>query len=386
MSSPTAPILFSSNSSWNLVNFRAPIIKALVERGYRVAAAVPRDEEASALARRGVELHHIPMDAQGVSPFRDIKLLLAYEKLMRRLRPSAFLPFTVKPNLYGSIAAARRHIPTLNTITGLGTSFLSGRALKFIVTKIYRHALRRSQVVFFHNSDDRDLFVAMGLVTPAQARIVAGSGVDLRRFCPGSVAKDDPPVFLFLGRLLKDKGAKEFAQAAAMLGKSSDARFQMLGSVENHPKAVGKPELEPFISAGAIEILGEVADVRPFIERASCVVLPSYREGLPRSLLEASAMGKPIITTDVPGCRHAVDEGLTGFLCEARSAESLVAAIRKFLDVPADERREMGRRGRRKAEIEFSDEGVVSAYFEAFPEVREQSRGRSHSGDRGTSA
>ena len=361
-----SPILFSANSSWNLINFRAPIIKALLQRRYRVAAAVPSDDDATALAKLGVEIHRIPIDARGLSPLRDVGLLISYLRLMRELQPSAFLGFTVKPNLYGSIAAARLKIPVLNTITGLGTAFLSGPVLRTITTSLYRHALRNSQSVFFHNSDDRDLFVSEKLVRPEQARIVAGSGVDLDHFSP-TPAKTigDPPTFLFVGRLLRDKGVGEFAEAASIVRKTHSAKFLMLGSMEKHPKAARKSDLQRFVSGGDVELLEETTDVRPFMETADCIVLPSYREGLPRVLLEASAMAKPVIATDVPGCRSVVDEGRTGLLCEPRSSLSLAKAMIAFLNMPPKDRLSMGIGAREKAEREFSEDHVVDAYLDA---------------------
>jgi glycosyltransferase involved in cell wall biosynthesis len=314
----------------------------------------------------GVELHHVPIDARGLSPLRDAALLISYLRLMRRLRPSAFLGFTVKPNLYGSIAADRLGIPVLNTITGLGTAFLSGPALRTITVAIYRHALRKSQSVFFHNCDDRDLFVSQNLVRPTQARIVAGSGVDLEHFLPAATARQgETPTFLFVGRLLRDKGAKEFAEAASIVREVRSAKFLMLGSVENHPKAVQASELQRFVSTGIVELLGETDDVRPFMEASDCIVLPSYREGLPRVLLEAAAMAKPVIATDVPGCRSVVDDGRTGLLCEPRSSLSLAKAMTAFLSMSPQDRLSMGLRGREKAEQEFSQENVVDAYLDA---------------------
>ena len=370
MASSQAPILFSANSSWNLLNFRAPIIRALMDRKLRVAAAVPRDSGAASLGELGVELHYIPIDVHGLSPVRDIRLLTSYFNLMRRVRPSAFLGFTAKPNIYGSVAAARLGIPVLNTVSGLGTAFLSGRALQFLVSNIYQYALRRSERVFFHNADDRNLFLSRKLVRASQTRVVAGSGVDVDRFSPpADPTLHEPPTFLFIGRLLRDKGAKEFAEAASLVLKTKSARFQMLGSADEHPKAVTEEELQPFISAGAIELLGQSDDVRPFIELADCVVLPSYREGLPRVLLEASAMATPVIATDVPGCRHAVEHGRTGLLCSPKSSESLAATMIDFLDMSPPERRMMGHSGREKAVLEFSDEEVVAAYLEALREV-----------------
>jgi glycosyltransferase involved in cell wall biosynthesis len=359
-------VMLAANSSWNLLNFRNPVIEALLAANHRVLAAVPNDGAADALRDLGVEVYFVPLDARGISPVRDLNLLLSYRKLFRRVRPAALLPFTAKPNIYGSIAAGWEGIPTINTITGLGTAFLSGRGLNTAVTNLYRWSLRQSVRVYFHNSEDRDLFIQRKLLSASQARVVPGSGIDLERFSPVDAWQPNVPLtFLFIGRLLKDKGALEFANAAAIVRKKRLARFQMLGSREDHPKAVSKDDLKRLEADGTIELLGSVDDVRPSIARSDCIVLPSYREGLPRVLLEASAMAKPVIATDVPGCRQAVDADLTGILCEARSAESLAEAMMRLADMPVKERLEMGARGRHKAEQEFSKKRVADAYLEA---------------------
>lgn len=363
-------VVISANSSWNLANFRAAIIAGLLKREYRVCAVVPDDESASSLRAMGVEVHHVPVDARGLSLVRDAHLLLSYRRLLRRLRPSAFLGFTAKPNIYGSIAAAQHGIPVLNTITGLGTGFLSGRMLQSIVSILYRWGLRHSYRVFFHNPDDRDLFIAQKIVTATQAALVPGSGVDLQYFSPAperDAAR--PPTFLFIGRFLKDKGAMEFAQAAVLLRKRRTARFQMLGSIEDHPKAVPREAFQNLVREGTIELLGTTEDVRPYIAEADCIVLPSYREGLPRVLLEASAIARPAIATDVPGCRHAIEDGVTGLLCEARSAASLAKAMTTMAQMSPRERAAMGWRARQRAEREFSQERVVEAYLDALQQL-----------------
>jgi glycosyltransferase involved in cell wall biosynthesis len=363
-------VLLAANSSWNLVNFRAPIIAGLQKQGFRVMAAVPDDDSASALRIKGTAIHHIPIDARGISPLKDAHLFLSYRKLLRRLKPAAYLGFTAKPNIYGSAAAGRLGIPVINTITGLGTAFLSGQTLETIVTHLYRWGLQRSQRVFFHNTDDRDLFVARGIVTLSQTAVVPGSGIDLDYFTPAPPQAPGPqPTFLFIGRFLKDKGATEFAQAATIMKNTQNARFQMLGSIEDHPKAAPREIFDDLVSSGTIDVLGTTADVRPFIANADCIVLPSYREGLPRVLLEASAMAKPVIATDVPGCRQAVDDQLTGYLCEARSAASLADAMTRFAQMAPEERAIMGARGRQKAEREFSQKRVVATYLEALHEM-----------------
>ncbi len=363
-------VLFMANSSWNLTNFRGPIIAALNERGYKVAAAVPDDDGAERLRGAGVEVHPIDLDARGFSPLRDTRLLRDYYRLLRTIRPALIFGFTIKPNIYASIAAARLRIPVINTISGLGTGFLTGSLLEGLVTRLYRWGLGSSKRVFFHNEEDRDLFVEHGIVTARQATLVAGSGVDLGHFyAVERNGRQEPLTFLFIGRLLTDKGALEFAQAASIVRKSRKARFRMLGALDNHPKAAPRDVMQAHAAEAAIELLGPVEDVRPFIAEADCVVLPSYREGLPKVVLEAAAMATPVIATDVPGCRQAVDDGVTGLLCEARSVNSLAAAIGQFADMPPDQRTAMGAAARAKAEREFSESGVVTAYLDELRKV-----------------
>ncbi|HET9810782.1 MAG TPA: glycosyltransferase family 4 protein [Sphingomicrobium sp.] len=363
-------VIVSANSCWNLVNFRASILRVLVDHDCRVVAAAPLDSARDQLLSMGVEIEPVSVDSLGLSPFRDAALCLQYIRLFRRTRPTAFLGFTAKPNIFGSIAARLTGIPAINTITGLGTAFLSGRALERLVSILYRTALGGSSRVFFHNSDDRDLFVAHRLVRPDQTAVVAGSGIDLEYFSPSA----NPPVgqpltFLFVGRLLKDKGVNEFVEAAAIVGQSVPARFQLLGALEDHPKAVAAVDLQPRIDDSTVELLGTTTDVRPFIGNADCIVLPSYREGLPRVLLEASAMAKPVIASDVPGCRQAVENEVTGLLCRVRSAQSLADAMLVVAAMTPEQRAAMGRRGRQKAEAEFSSEQVAAAYVEALDEI-----------------
>ena len=367
---PRRIILVAANSCWNLINFRAPIIRELIDNGYRVVASAPLDDAAPALRAMGVEIAPIAIDARGVSPLRDIKLLLDYRSSIRRIAPKAFLGFTAKPNIYGSASAASLGIPAINTVTGLGTGFLSGRILQAIVSRLYRWGLRRSRKVFFHNQEDLDLFISSGLVRAEQAGLVAGSGVDLARFASApKKGGAQPPTFLFIGRLLKDKGLGEFLEAASLVKQRRPARFQVIGAIEDHPKAVSRQSIEEAGASGAVELLGRTDDVRPFIANADCVVLPSYREGLPRVLLEAGAMATPVVAADVPGCRQAVDHGVTGLLCEARSAAALAQAMLTIAEMSPKDRMAMGKRGRSKAEREFSEEGVVAAYLEALDRI-----------------
>lgn len=362
-------VALSANSGWNIVNFRRPIIKALQDQGWAVVVLAPADEAGEVIRAIGARLLPIRIDSSGTSILRDARLLLAYRKALKALRPAAFLGFTVKPNIYGSLAAAGLGIRIVNNISGLGTAFLRGGPLGWLVRRLYRLALRRSARVFFQNPDDMALFVAGGLVRDGQAELIPGSGIDLAHFRP-SARTSDPNrrfQFLFVGRLLRDKGLVEYAEAARLLRPAwPDVEFAILGFAgSDNRSAVPIAEVKRWAGEGIIAYLGEAEDVRPFIAEADCVVLPSYREGLPRSLLEASAMGKPMVATDVPGCREIVLDGDTGFLCAAKSAQSLAEAMGAMLRLSPTERAAMGARARRRVEQKFDQARVTKAYLEA---------------------
>lgn len=370
--SPFAPpkvAAISTNSGWNILNFRRPIITALQAAGWTVVVLAPPDAAASKISALGVRLVPIGIDSSGMSVLRDARLFLAYRRALERLRPTAFLGFTVKPNIYGSLAAASLGIRVINNISGLGTAFLRGGPLGLLVRGLYRLALRKSARVFFQNPDDMKLFVADGLVRDEQARLLPGSGIDLQHFqpAPRSSAAGGPFRFLFVGRLLRDKGLVEYAEAARLLRPSwRNVEFAILGFAgSDNRSAVPIAEVKRWEAETIILYLGETDDVRPFIAKADCIVLPSYREGLPRTLLEASAMAKPMVATDVPGCRELVRDGDTGFLCAARSGRSLADAMEEMLRLSAEERAAMGRRARTMVEQKFDQELIAEAYLEA---------------------
>lgn len=366
-------IVISINAAWNIVNFRLGLIRALREAGHEVIAVAPPDEYGARLEALGIPFVPIAMDKKGLSPWKDLQLLVRYWRLLRRLKPDLFLGYTAKPNVYGSLAAQALGIKVINNVSGLGTAFIRSGLLTRLVSSLYRIAFRRSATIFFQNDEDRELFLAKKLVSPAKARLLPGSGVDLAHFRPAAVdrGETEPFTFLLIARLLWDKGVGEFVEAARQVRASfPTARFQLLGflDVENRT-AVPRAEVDRWVAEGLIDYLGQADDVRPFIAAADCVVLPSYREGLPRTLLEAAAMAKPLIATDVPGCRHVVDAGATGLLCRARDAESLAAAMIEMIEAPAERRAAWGRAGREKIEREFDQSNVATLYLQAIEDA-----------------
>jgi glycosyltransferase involved in cell wall biosynthesis len=358
-------VVLSANNCWNLVNFRAPLLTGLQDAGYRLVAFAPIDDHANELRDRGIEVRSVPIARSGMNPITDARLLGRYTRMLRSLRPAAYCGFTIKPNVYGAIAARLAGVPAINNVTGLATPYLSEGLVWAVAERLYRFAFKRSHTVFYHNAEDLELMLERKVVRPDQGRVIPGSGVNLEHFRPSDDEPDAGPLrFLFFGRLIDHKGVREFIDAARILRASMpDLRFQLLGNPDpGNPTSVSKQELQSWIDEG-FEHLGEHRDVRPYIRQASAVVLPTYREGLSRALLEGAAMGKPLIGTDVAGSRDLIDDGETGLLCRPRDANSLADAMRRLAGMSREQLGEMGRAGRLKAEREFSEDVVVRAYI-----------------------
>ncbi|MGF1549992.1 MAG: glycosyltransferase family 4 protein [Sphingomonadaceae bacterium] len=374
----SAKIAVSINASWNFINFRTGLIAALQAAGYELVALAPLDEYSDRLEALGVRLLPIDMDAGGRSPWRDARLAIDYYRRLKSERPALYLGFTAKPNIYGSLAAQLLGITVINNVAGLGIAYTGRGWLSSLVSTLYRVAFRRSHTVFFQNKGDRDRFLAAGIVGAGQARLLPGSGIDLEHFRPRQGEGEERrggPAFLMSSRLLWDKGVREYAEAARIVRRRHpEARFWLLGFANPaNPKAVPAEAIEGWVAEGLIEFLGAVADVRPFVAAADCVVLPSfYPEGTPRALLEGAAMAKPLITTDRPGCREVVEDGLTGYLCAPKDALSLAEAMMCMIALTPPEREAMGERARRKAEKEFDEKIVIDRYLEAIEEALRQ--------------
>ena len=361
-------IIISINASWNVVNFRAGLVRALQASGYDVVALAPADEFSSRFADMGVAFEPIEMDARGTSPLKDAMLLGRYYRALKRIRPDIYLGYTAKPNIYGSLAAQALGISVINNVAGLGVAFLSRNWLNLLIRSLYKAAFRRSAHVFFQNPDDLALFQSANLVDSAKTSLLPGSGIDLNRFQPSIARSETAAVtLLMVTRLLWAKGVGEFVESARRLQESyPQARFQIAGIIDDERRGgVPRVELKRWQDDGLIDYLGALDDVRPALAAADCVVLPSYYpEGTPRSLLEAAAMGKPLISCDVPGCREIVRDGVNGFLCEPKDADSLEAAIRRMIDMSETDRRRMGEASRREAEQRFDERIVTGRYVE----------------------
>lgn len=365
-------LLLTVNVAWNFVNFRRALIEGLVADGHEVVALCPVDDTTARLEALGCRVVDLQMDSKGLSPIRDLNLMLRMREHFRRERPDVVLSYTIKNNVYGAIAARPLGIPVIPNVTGLGTAFLSGRGLAWFVTRLYRLAFQRLKRVAFQNTDDRDLFLRRRIVRPDQVMMVPGSGIDLNRFQPAPLPEPGQPLkFLLIGRLLRDKGVLEYVEAARMLkARGVNARFQLLGAVDAvNRTALDAATVAEWVEEGVVEHLGTTDDVRPVIADADCVVLPSYREGTPRTLLEAAAMARPCVATDVPGCRQVVEDGKTGLLCKVRDAQDLADKMADMVAMGADGRRDMGLAGRARVERYYDQALVLDAYRAAIAEL-----------------
>jgi glycosyltransferase involved in cell wall biosynthesis len=364
-------LMLSANAAWNIAHFRRPVVRVLTARGHRVTALAPTDAAVPALTQDGVRHLHLSMDNRGLNPLRDGALTLRLGRLFRRERPDVILSWTIKNNIFGALAARRLGIPFVPNVSGLGTAFLSGPLLRHLAEGLYRRAFRHLDTVFFQNEEDRALFLSRGLTRPAQSQLLPGSGIDLAHFAPAPPPPPGPTVFLFVGRLLRDKGVVEFIAAARNIrARHPDTQFHLLGAVAaDNRSAITQAELDAWVDAGIVQHLGTRDDVRPAMAGAACIVLPSYREGAPRVLIEAGAMARPVIATDVPGCRQVVTDGVTGLLVRPRDTADLTAAMDRFLALPVRARDAMGRAARLRMEQAYDDRIVVDAYLAAIDRV-----------------
>jgi len=364
-------VVIALNTAWNLLNFRSGLIRALIANGYEVVAVAPPDEYAQQLQALGCRYVALPMDNKGTHPGRDIFLLMRFYWLLKQERPNVFLGYTVKPNVYGSLAAHALSIPVINNIAGLGTVFIRGGWLSRLVRNLYRAALSRSATVFFQNDDDRKMFVSEGLVNGEITDRLPGSGIDLQSFSPCPLPGRPTLRFLLIARMLRDKGVLEFVGAARTLKRLGiNAEFCLLGFLDaQNPTAISRNQMDEWVADGAVRYLGVSDNVREEIALADCVVLPSYREGTPRTLLEAAAMARPIVTTDTVGCREVVDDGSNGYLCRVKDAKDLAEKIEKVCLLPPEERALMGLRGRKKVEREFDEQIVIKMYLDAISSI-----------------
>jgi glycosyltransferase involved in cell wall biosynthesis len=365
---PLGRVFLLYNTARWMYRFRLPLMRALREQGYEVVAVSPPDEYVGHLEAAGFSHVSLELNRKGTNPVEDLGLAYRLNRLFRLHRPDLVLTFTVKPNVYGSLAARPLGIPVINTIPGLGSLFVQNSLLTSVARFLYRMALHGSDAVVFQNGEDRDLFIRGGLVRPEVTHQVPGSGVDTTFFAPGPEERNGGPfVFLFAGRFLWAKGLAELVEAVRLLrSRDVDVELRLLGFFEPEGTAAVPPEqMAAWEEEGVVTHLGEAPEVADHMRAADCIVLPSYyREGLPRTLLEAGSLEKPVIAADATGSRDLVRPGRNGFLCRPGDPGDLAEKMHAMIRLPETERRRMGREGREIVCREYDERIVVDRYME----------------------
>ena len=347
-----------ANNDVGLYRFRKDLLAALLRTGHEVYISLPNGDFVPELVQLGCCFIDTPIERRGMNPLHDSKLFHQYRAMLKEVKPDLVLTYTIKPNIYGGLACRMAHIPYAVNITGLGSSIENGGWLKRFVLALYKPALKGAKVVFFENAGNRDTLVATGVVPNGRDVVLNGAGVNLEDYPYQPYPQEGPVRFLFVGRVMHEKGVDElFAAAKRMKQEYGDSvEFHIVGSFEEGYK----PLMDELEKAGVVKYHGYQSDMKPFYAMASCVVLPSYHEGMSNVLLEAAASGRPLITSDIPGCREAVENGVSGYLCPAKDADALFDAMQRFVKQPESRRAEMGRRGRERMEQKFSKTAVVA--------------------------
>jgi glycosyltransferase involved in cell wall biosynthesis len=340
-----------------------------------VHTVAPIDKYTHHLVEAGCIHHKVRMDSRGANPIKDFALIIELWSIYRKIKPAIVLHYTVKPNVYGTIAATLLKIPVVNNVCGLGTVFLKKNLVSAIAIQLYKWTFRFPKKIFFQNGDDLDLFVKRKLVDSEAVDLIPGSGVDLDKFQPMAFKRNESFTFLLISRLITDKGILEYIEAVKKLKSSGlNARFQLLGAKDpQHSRGIKEKVIDQWINEGTIEYLGTTDDVRQFIEKADCIVLPSYREGAPRTLLEAASSAKPIIATDVAGCHHVVNNNVNGLLCRPKDANDLAEKMVTMAGSDNEILENFGLNGRSKMVREYNENVVIDKYLQTLQSLQKAS-------------
>lgn len=354
-------ILILANHDVGLYKFRKELIQSLLDLGYQVVIALPDGDLVHPLEEMGCRFIETPVDRRGVDLMRDLHLLTKYHRLMLAERPDLVITYTIKPNIYGGMISRLHHIPYAANITGLGTAFQKNGLLKRFVVWLYRIAMKKARVVFFENAENRDILQGEGVVRGEQICLLSGAGVNLEEYSYAEYPGNGKIHFLFVGRVMAEKGVDElFAAAERICSERQDVCFDIVGPMEDDYR----DKVAALVQRDVIRYHGYQSDVRPYIRQSHCFVLPSWHEGMANTNLECASMGRPLITSDIHGCKEAVQDGITGYLCAKQDAESLYQAMNRFLSLSHEEKVQMGRMGRKHMEAVFDKKKVVEKTIE----------------------
>lgn len=360
-------ILVLTNFIAGLHSFRKEVMRAIVDDGYQLYISVPDTDDSRIEYFKSIGCIIIKTDfnRRGMNPIDDLKLMLKYKIIIKKLKPKAVLSYTIKPNVYGGIACRLTGTPLIANVTGLGDAIENGGWLQILTVSLYKIGVGKAKQVFFQNPSNKEVCLRFG-IADERAIVLPGSGVNLEHHIYQEYPADGVIKFLYIARLQKDKGTGEYFEAAkAIKAKYPQTEFQVLGWKEGEYEE----QLNELTAKGIINYLGTTSDVRPYLKDVHCTIMPSYHEGMSNVNLESAANGRPVITTDVPGCRETMDDGKTGILVKAKETNSLIEGLERFLAMSYDQKKQMGLEGRKKVEREFDRQIVVKAYLEAINKV-----------------
>lgn len=360
-------ILILANNDEGLYKFRKELIEEMLRKGNEVIASLPKEEWSRNIKQLGVKVIATEINRRGINPLTDIRLLFQYLRIISNLKPEMVITYTIKPNIYGGIVCRLLHVPYAVNITGLGSAFQKDNLIKKLVCFLYKISIKRAKVVFFENEENKEIFLDYHLIREEQACRLNGAGVNLEEYPYTEYPDESEPIrFLFIGRVMKEKGVDELFKAARRIKKEyPEVIFDIVGPMEDEYESV----IEKLEEEGIINYYGYQKDVRPFIARCHCFVLPSWHEGMANTNLESASSGRPIITSNIPGCMEAVKNNMSGFLCKTKNSDDLYKVIKKFIELPYEERKVMGVTGRKYIEKVFDKKKIVTRTIEFLESV-----------------
>lgn len=354
-------VMILTNNDVGLYQFRKELIEKLLKQ-HEVVISLPDGDFIKSLEDIGCKYIDTSVDRRGINPVTDLKLFSEYRRLLKQEKPDLVITYTIKPNVYGGFACRIARIPYVVNITGLGTAFENGGLLKKLVIILYKMACKKARIIFFENEENRQIFIKEKIVKESQTHRLNGAGVNLDKYQVTEYPEEDKVKFLFMGRVMAEKGIDELFEAMKkLIADGVDCELNVLGGYEEDYKA----KIREYEEKGWLHYYGYQKDVRPFIEKCHCFVLPSWHEGMANTNLECAASGRPIITSNIPGCKEAIKNGISGFLCEPKNADSLYEAMKKMIGMSWEERKKMGQEGRNHMEEVFDKRKVVEETISA---------------------
>lgn len=364
-------ILILSNHFITLYNFRKELIQKLNDEGHEVYISIPMSSSNEFFSDMGCKIIETPVDRRGINPVKEFSLIIKYIKIIKKIKPDVVLTYTIKPNVYGGIACTISKIPYIVNITGLGTAVENQGLLQKITLFLYKISMKRAKCIFFQNNENRQFFIN-NYIDVDKSRLIPGSGVNLKKYNFEEYPKDSEIIqFVFIGRIMKDKGIDELLEAAKTIKEQyPNVQFNLVGYLEENYKK----KLEEFQNKDIIKYYGYQKDVHSFIKNSHAIINPSYHEGMSNVLLESASTGRPVLASNISGCKETLDEGISGFKFEAKNVNSLIETIIKFIELPYEKKKSMGIAGRRKMEREFDRTIVVDAYMKEISKIIHQQK------------